>query len=516
MDGPGTSLETAENSGRTESVLTPQGAAVKSEHSVESSLLRGSSRNIGWSMLKSSSAQIVGRILVALSRLVVAGLIVRRYQESMFGEYSLIFGILSIGDWLVDFGATEVFVRDMCREPQNSQRLLRILALTKAAQAPAAFAALAGLMLALRYPGHIVAAGLIGGANIVFFAGVLVYRAVFRATLTMEKESISECVSVLVMIPLVVLVCRSGGGLIALIGCHVISRAVFLAGCVVLGRRQFLPSIANVRWQEVSLMFRSSLAIGVVGFLVGGYETLDVLLLSKLSNFTQVAYYSAAQRLVWPTLMALSAVGATFYPLIASYWPNYRQEFEQSCQRALNTVLLLAGVALSSLFAGAPFYMGLLGQKLASGAPVLRVLVGLALIKAITGTIGPVMYIVKAQKYALQFISVALAVKLIAIAAVAPRFGYMGVAIAALAVETLFAAIPSVYLVQRLTRFRLRWNVAARAALGMLGSALIADWLIPSGALPALLAPALYISFVFLTGAVRPAELKSLLEGRAA
>jgi len=472
---------------------------------------------IGWNMMKSSSAQVVGRIVVALARLVVAGMIIRRYHESIFGEYSLIFGLLSIGDWLVDFGTTEVFVRDICREPERAQRLLRILAATKMAQAPAAFAALTGLLLALRYPSQIVAAGLIGGANIVFFAGVLVYRVVFRVTLTIERESLAECLSVLVMIPLIALVCRAGGGLIALVGCHVISRAVFLGACSFFGRRQFVPSIAGVQWPDVVSAFHSSMAIGIIGFLVGGYETLDILVLSKFSNFSEVAVYSAAQRLVWPTLMALSAVGATFYPVIASYWPHAREQFEQTCQRGLDTMFLLAGVALSSLFAGAPFYMGLLGHKLSSGYPVLRVLAVLALIKAITGTIGPILYIVRAQKHALRFIAVALMVKLIAIAVVAPRFGYMGVAVAALVVEALFATLPSVYLVQRLTKYRLRWGVAVKATLWMSLSSVVASLVVGAGGfVAALLAPLLYTGLIFATGAVRPAELRLLLKSRAA
>ncbi len=493
-------------------------ADATSAQPVTSTLLRDApASNVARSMMKSSSSQIVARILVALSRLVVAGMIVRRYQESLFGEYSLIFGILSIGDWLVDFGTTEVFVRDMCREPEHSQKLLRILTFTKMVQAPVAWAVLSGLIFALQYPSHVLIAGLVGGANVLFLAGVLVYRAIFKATLTMEKESISECVSVLAMIPLVALVCRAGGGLVALIVCHVISRGVFLAGCVILGRRNFAFSVAGVRWHDVTFMFRSSLAIGAVGFLVGGYETMDVLLLSKLGNFTEVAFYSAAQRLVWPTLMALSAVGSTFYPLIASYWPNYRNQFERSCQRALDTVLLLAGVPLSSLLAGAVFYMGLLGHKLVAGAPALRILALLALIKAITGTIGPIMYIVKAQKYALRFIAVALAVKLAAIAAVAHRFGYIGVAVAALVVETLFATLPALYLVQRLTHYRFRWNLVGRAAFGMLLSAGVAAFLISSGNIfAALLAPGIYIAFVFATRTLTFADLAPLLKGKPA
>src|SRR5262249_35637368 len=157
-----------------------------------------------------------------------------------------------------------------------------------------------------------------------------------------------------------------------------------------------------------------------------------------------LAYYSAAQRLVWPIVMALSSVGATLYPLVASYWPHDRSGFENASQRALNVVLLLAGAAACCAFAGAKFLMGLLGHDLVEGATALRIFALLLMVKAVSATLGPVLYVLHAQRLALQFILVAVAAKAILVLAVAPRYGYIGVATAALIVECLFAAIPSV------------------------------------------------------------------------
>jgi O-antigen/teichoic acid export membrane protein len=328
--------------------------------------------NVGWSVLKNSAAQVAGRVCVALIRLFVAGIILRSYGKGMFGEYSLLFGLLTIADWLVDFGTTDVFVREFSREPQNGQRLLRILTAAKIIQVPAGFVTIAALILVLRYPANIIEAGLVGAVNLVFFAGVLVYRVLFRTTMTMEREVVAELISVGCMVPMIAFVCAHRGGLVALLGCHLISRAIFCGGCFLLGKNRYRFSLAGVTWQDVSGGLRSSGAIGVIGFLVGGYEAIDMILLSKLGSFSDLAFYAAAQRLVWPLLMVLGSVGTTFYPIYAAYWPHKQEQFERTCQRSLDTVLLLAGLGVCSLLAGANFFMRLLGPDLASGAAVLR------------------------------------------------------------------------------------------------------------------------------------------------
>lgn len=496
-------------------VVAPSAAAISAiPSSIPSSAIAPSrlpATNLGWAVFKNASAQVAGRMMIALSRLVVAGLIVRSYDKSMFGEYALILGLLSIADWLVDFGTTEVFVREICRDRESEPRLLRILTAVKLLQFPVALSALLAIMLVLRYPAHIIEAGLVGGLNLIFYALVLVYRVDFKSTLTMEREVVAESLSVLALIPLVAIICQYHGTLIDLVACQLISRAIFFGVCFLFGRKRFLPSVQGVEWRDVWLSYHSIAAIGIIGFLVGGYETIDVLVLSKLSSFSDLAYYSAAERLVWPVLMALAAVGTTFYPVIAAYWPHSRTDFDRACQRGLDTVLLLAGFALASLLAGAEFFMGLLGPELVRGASVLRVLAVLCLVKAIPSTVGPVLYVVRAQTKVLQFILAALVAQAIVMVLLAPRFGYMGVAYGALAVETFFGAVPTIYFLQKLADFRVQWTIPIKAIVTTLFAALVPRLLGIHGLACALLAPVFYGVLVFLIGAVRVSEVRSVL-----
>ncbi len=184
---------------------------------------------------------------------------------------------------------------------------------------------------------------------------------------------------------------------------------------------------------------RTSAPIGIIGLLVAVYEAMDVLVLSKLGGLSDVAYYSAAQRLIWPMLIGLSSIGSTLYPIAASYWPRERDRFELACQRGVDTVVVLAGFAICAVASGAEFFMGILGSDLVKGAPALRILACLCFVKAITSTVGPLLYVVDAQKQTLQFIVIAVLAKLAALMVLAPQFGYLGVAFGALGVEICFS-----------------------------------------------------------------------------
>lgn len=467
----------------------------------------------GWDIFRNTAAQVVGRNFIALGRLVVAGMIVRGFGKGTFGEYSLIFALLSIAEWVLDFGTTEAFVREICREPAQRQRLLRILTVAKIVQIPAAFGVFVAILLALRYPPQIMEAGLVGGAGLVFFGGVLVYRVIFRSNLTMEREVGAELMSVLVMVPLIAMVTSQGGGLTELFACYLISRAVFFGLCFFLGKNHYRPSLQGVTWQDVRWSWRWSSDIGVIGFLVVVNETLDILVLSRLSTFSDLAYYSGAQRFTMPLLTALASIGATLYPVAASYWPRARSQFEQACQLGFDTVMVVAGLAICSMLAGAEFFMGLLGPALVVGAPVLRVLAVLCFVKALSSILGPVLYVVQAQRQVLQLVVVVIVVKASVLAALAPQFGYMGVAFGALVVELLVTAVPLLYLVQRFTGYRVRWSVPIKVAMITVLAAGAPRLLFSATGFPAaVMAPALYLPLAFLSGAARFSDVRRLLK----
>ncbi len=339
-------------------------------------------------VLGNSAALTLGRGGVALMRLAIAALVVRSAGPETFAAYLLLLSLLSVAEWLTDFGSTEIAVRELCRDFGKQSAWLRTVAIARLLQAPLAALALVALLWALRYPPAMVQAGAVAALSLFFTAASGVYRVVFKATLSMAHEMLAEVLSVALMVPLLWWALQRGGDLSLLMACHVVSRALFFALCYALCRRR-----AEFSWRggspgEITSLLRTALPIGCIGLLVAVYEALDVLMLSKLGQPVELAYLSAAQRIVWPVLMVLSAISGSLYPIMATLWPAAPARFAASCQAALEAVLTLAGLAAAVAFAGAEFLLGLLGLALVQGAPVMRVMAVLLFVKAVASSLG--------------------------------------------------------------------------------------------------------------------------------
>ena len=471
--------------------------------------------NLVQSVCRNAAAQLAGRNLISLFRLIAASTIARTFGKEMFGQYSLVIVMLAIAEWLLDFGTSDVFVREICRTPERGARLLRIMTALKLLQMAVASSSFVLLVLLLRYPSETVKASLYAGVSLLFFGGVLIYHTVFKATLTIEREVTAELISVFAMIALLRVASSYRVSLAVIFACHMASRATFFSLCYWFGKARFQLSLKGVTWPDVRWGFHSSAAIGSIGLMVTVYESIDVLLLSKLGSLADVAYYAGAQRFIAPIVVALAAIGGTLYPLAATYWPGARSDFDQSCQRAMDTVFVLAGMAVCLILAGSDFLMRLLGPDLAGGAAILRVLAIVLFAKATSNTLGPVLYVVQAQNQALRLVAVALVFKTALVVALAPAFGYIGVAFAAVITDTA-TMVATLYLIRKYSGFHVRWAIPLKVGVIALIAAGTARLLLPgNGPHAAVAAVAIFLPLSFLSGSVRLSEVLPLLKWRA-
>jgi O-antigen/teichoic acid export membrane protein len=306
-------------------------------------------------------------------------------------------------------------------------------------------------------------------------------------------------------------VVAAGGGIVGVMAAHVGSRAVYFLTASWFGRASFRLSVAGVSWAELVWSVRACRAIGIAGLMVMLYDPLDILLLSHYGKIADLAIYSAAQRLSWPVLMALSAVGGTLYSVLATAWPDDRARFGRLCQRGLDVVLVLGGAAVAALMAGAEFLLGILGPTLVDGAEVLRVMSVLALVKAVSMTLGPALLIMKAQHLILGMIGGALVTKLIVMSWVVPRFGAIGVAWSAVAIDSILLVLPVLVATSRQVGLWLHPGIVLKVVVFCAVSVLAARWVFVGHAvLPLIAAPAFYIALAWGGGALRISDWRGL------
>ena len=126
---------------------------------------------------------------------------------------------------------------------------------------------------------------------------------------------------------------------------------IFFIGCYIIGRRQYPLSTRSVHWKDIGFAAQASWVIGFIGLLAVINNVLGIIMLSEFATVTDVAYFSAAQKLAWPVLAVLTSIGVSFYPVLSSLWPHSRVEFLSTSQRALDTTFLLGCMANNSYLA---------------------------------------------------------------------------------------------------------------------------------------------------------------------
>ena len=244
-------------------------------------------------LFRNTLALAIGRNLNSLARLVIASLVVRGLGAESFGIYSVIVALLAIADWLLDFGTTDVFVRELVQNPERYQRLRKTLISLKLIQTPASIGLMYLALIILQDSDEMIRAGLIAGVSLTFFWAVAVYRSIFKATLTMEREMVAEFISVIATIPLVVITIHFDLGIPGLMWSLVISRAIFLCGCAILANDERSLSIRGVNRADIVWLARSSFVIGTIGVLIVINLSIEIILLSRLSQLSDVAFFSA-------------------------------------------------------------------------------------------------------------------------------------------------------------------------------------------------------------------------------
>jgi O-antigen/teichoic acid export membrane protein len=478
--------------------------------------LQGGSRRL----FKNSVSQIAGRLLLSLGRMVVALMIGRLAGTDMFGAYALIISFLVFFEWLVDFGQTDIGVRDICQQPEREGAILRALVWLKLIQGVAYFLLLPVLLIVMRYPPEIVRAGAVGAIGLLFYGGVQIFRTVFKVRMCMERDILAELGGLAVALPLTWLACRQHAGIEVLVGCYMSSRVVFLGLVVWFGRGEPRPLGSPVSRRDVWSLFTQSLPLGLSGLLVALYDSLAIIILSKLTDLHAEAQYAAATRFVYPVIIIVQALNSAFYPPLSAMWKSSPARFKVLQQTVLDISLLVGGALFCAINSGADFLMGLMGPTIGEAAIILRILSCVVLARALTAAMSPLIIVAGSQGKTLWLSGTAVLLEATAFLILTPRYGNLGAALGYLFIELALGAGPVSWVGQHVSRTNMHWRAPIKLVSCALASAGLCRLLPGAGTIwSGMLSFALYVPLTLLVGGISFAQLRGLVQeltGRAA
>lgn len=420
-------------------------------------------------LLQNSASLVVGRVTLSGLRMLAALIVARLAGTKDFGAYALLLSVIGLAEWLVDFGQTDMAVRDAARRPGRQAAVLAALARAKRVQGPA-IALLLPVGLWLAGQERMLLAGCAGSMAVLATAGIQPARAALRLALRMDRDIGAELAGVALMLPLLAWACLYRAPLSLLIASFALARLV-QAALLAHWARALIPSTAR-RLPAVRLA-RQALPLGFAGLLVLLYDALAPLLLARLLDMHAVALYAAAARFIMPVLVAVQAVASAAFPLIARDWRRDASAFARTQQSALLLSVALAAIMFASIHGGAGFMMGLMGPDFIAGAPLLQLMAWTLLARAITTAMSPLIIVAGRQGRAMLLTLSSLAGQCAALLLLVPVLGVIGAAWACLLVELLLGTVAVSLIAQRVTGLTIDWRPVAALIGGAIAAALL-------------------------------------------
>ena len=463
--------------------------------------------NLLRSVAKNALSLTGGRIALALLRFAVAIVIVQRSGLERFGEFALVLSYVFIAEWLSDFGLTDIAVRQVSADSRRGPATLGAFAISKLVQSIVAAALMVGAMVLLDHPDHVLRAGMIAAAAVIFYGGVQYFRVGFRVRMTMERDVGAELASVLFLLAAVWFATGAGASLEALAACYVASRGVNFAVAWLLAGSSPVGFGEGFR-TELAVLARSAAPLGLTGLLVVAYDAMDAIALARWSTSAEVGIFSVAMRAMMLAVVAEQALGSAVFPVLARQWAGDRAAFLRTYQAVLDWGMVLAGALFCALFAGAHGLGAFIRQEPQSVAVVLQLLSAAVLARAIVTLVSPMVVISGKLMNTVWITAIVVAAKWIGLTFLA-RQGAIGAATAYLIAEVAVGLIPTVIICQRAAGVSLGWSVVLRILAAAASVAAASHWLGLQGSiLHGVLAAAAFLAIAWALGAIRMAPLQ--------
>jgi O-antigen/teichoic acid export membrane protein len=405
-------------------------------------------------------------------RMVAALAVARLAGTESFGAYALLLSYIGLFEWLVDFGQTDITVREVAREPSRRPAALGALSTAKLMQGVGGALALPLLLFAMGQNNQTILAACAGGVAILATALLQPARVSLRLSLRMDRDIGAELAGVAVMLPLLAAASLWHASLPILVATFALAR--ILQAVLMLhwtGHAKYRRSPRIEIWRLLCTAF----PLGLAGLLVVLYDALAPLLLARLMGLKAVAIYAAAARFIFPVLVAVQAINTAFFPVIAHGWRHDPAGVARAQQTALTLSVAVAALLFAGIHGGAAFLMGLMGPDFLVGTALLQLMAWVLLARAVSTTMSPLIVIAGRQSRAMLLTLLSLMAQVAALFLLVPRLGVIGASLGYLIVELLLGSVAVSWVSQTVSGVAIDWRPVA-VILAIAGaSALLID-----------------------------------------
>jgi O-antigen/teichoic acid export membrane protein len=421
--------------------------------------------NLSTKVAYNTLVQIVSKVIATVLGLMAIAMITRYLGQTGFGEYTTVVTFLSYFAIFADLGLTLVTVQ-MISKPNADQG--KILGNLLALRLVSAFLLLSLAPLAViffPYSPGIKSGVIIASGSFFFIALSQILVGLFQKHLRMDKVSIAEVLSRIVLVAGTYLALKLNAGL------NGIMLAMLAASLInYLIQYYYSRSFAVIRlrfdfdyWKEI---INSSWPLAVTIALNLIYLKTDTLLLSVLKRpseigiIAEVGIYGAAYKVIDVLITFPFMFAGIILPILTSLWARGdKPGFNKVLQKSFDIMIIVAmPLIVGTQFVADELMSLVAGPEFSTSGPILQVLIGAAGLIFFGNMFAHAIIAIGKQKKIIPAYLVTAVTSVLFYLIFIPRFSYFGAAWTTIYSEFTIAII-SAWLVWKYTEFFPRFDV---------------------------------------------------------
>ena len=259
------------------------------------------------------------------------------------GKYSFALTFTTVFAILLDFGITNILIREAARNKEDSQKYLANAVTLKLLGSLLIYLVIVVAVNLMGYPEITKNMVYVSGLVMILDSFALSFFGIIRGHQNLRFESISVVINQLIVLGVGLYALYSHWSLVALV-------AVYLFG-----------SGFNVLFSWLSLKFKYrikvkisfdkkivlniikwSLPFAVAGIFSRIYSAMDIILLSKMSGDRSVGIYSVAYKVAFALQFVALAFSASIYPAFCNYFAHSKKKLSQLFVKSMYWLIVLA------------------------------------------------------------------------------------------------------------------------------------------------------------------------------
>lgn len=301
-------------------------------------------------IIRNSLVLFSKEILLNLLAIFTVGFMARKLGAIDYGKFSYALSFANLISIISNLGVRQYVTREIVRRKSRERIFYGKVIFTRLVLS--GFMVIIGLITAfiLHHNFTMVLLVLIAIISKIFFALTTSNYIIFEAHEEMQYNALTQSISRLSVITLVILALLSNFGLFTIILIYLLGDFFQYAISYIIVTKKFFKPTLIVNWKAAADLVRKSLPFALYSIFYLMYFEIDKLMLYQMKDAASVGVYQAAVVLAYKVLILSDAVGTAIFPRIVAYGNSEPEKYKKLTFLSVGLMLLLGIISALTIF----------------------------------------------------------------------------------------------------------------------------------------------------------------------